>query len=311
MKPVTFAAVSSLALALALSAAVPLQAQPAANAAAVPTLEQIFRAEPYRSEPAKDAAFSRSGRYVAWLWSPFGEPGADLWVHDTKTGKTARVTSPTVMAAFEAPEDMARFDRKLKQRNDEFAERQAREVAQQAYLRGDKVDLSQWEAARIEALKKELAEKKAKDDAQKAADKADADAEKQAMAALAARRAGKPVPAAAPASAASSPDKKEEGEKELWELRDELKKTLVRPTSTPVRPSSPGRARPTSWCSSTAAACTAGPSATRRPPRSSRRSASCASSATRRTTPVCCSPTRPACCAPASSSPACRSSTVS
>ncbi|MFG6488168.1 S9 family peptidase [Roseateles sp. BYS78W] len=225
----TFAAVSSLALALALSAAVPLQAQTAApSAATVPTLEQIFRAEPYRSEPAKDAAFSRSGRYLAYLWSPFGEPGTDLWVHDTKTGKTQRVTSPQVMAAFEAPEDMARFDRKLKQRNDEYAERQAREVAQQAYLHGDKVDLSQWESARIEVLKKELAEKKAKDDAQKAADKADAEVEKQAMAALAARRAGKPVPAAAPASAASSPDKKDDKEKELWELRDELKKKLAR-----------------------------------------------------------------------------------
>ncbi len=226
MKPVTFAAVSSLALALALSAAVPLQAQTAP--AAVPTLEQIFRAEPYRGENAKEAAFSRSGRYLAYLWSPFGEPGTDLWVHDTKTGKTVRVTSPQVMAGFESPEDMERFDKKLKQRNTENAERQAREVAQQAYLRGDKVDLSQWENAQLATLKQELADRKAKDDAQKAADKAEADAEKQAMAALAAKRAGKPVPAAAPASAASSPDKKDDKEKETWELRDELKKKLAR-----------------------------------------------------------------------------------
>ncbi|NCT85643.1 MAG: S9 family peptidase [Comamonadaceae bacterium] len=224
MKPVTFAAVGSLALALALSAAMPLQAQ--TPAAAVPSLEQIFRAQPYRSEPAKDAAFSRSGRYLAYLWSPFGEPGADLWVHDTQTGKTQRVTSPQVMAAFEAPEDMARFDRKLQQRNTEYAERQAREVAQQAYLRGEQVDLSQWETAAIESLKKELAEKKARDDAQKAADKAEAEAEKYAAAVLAAQRAGKPVPA--PAAAASAADKKDEKEKELWELRDELKKKLAR-----------------------------------------------------------------------------------
>ena len=227
MKPVTFAAVSSLALALALSAAVPLQAQPAStSAASVPTLEQIFRAQPYRGENAKNAAFSRSGRYLAYLWSPFGEPGTDLWVHDTRTGKTTRVTSPQVMAAFEAPEDMARFERKLQQRNTEWAERQAREVAQQAYLRGEKVDLSQWETAAIQTLKKELAEKKAKEDAQKAAEKAEAEAEKYAAAVLAAKRAGKPAPA--PASAASAADKKDEKEKELWELRDELKKKLAR-----------------------------------------------------------------------------------
>lgn len=227
MKPVTFAAVGSLALALALSAAAPLQAQTAP--AAIPSLEQIFRAEPYRGENAKDAAFSRSGRYLAYLWSPFGEPGSDLWVHDTKTGKTVRVTSPQVMAAFEPPEDMERFDKKLKQRNDEYAERQAREVAQQAYLRGEQVDLSQWENAQLAVLKKGLAEKKAKDEAQKAADKAEAEAEKQALAVLAAKRAGKPVPAATPASAASSPDNKDDNkEKELWELRDELKKKLAR-----------------------------------------------------------------------------------
>jgi dipeptidyl aminopeptidase/acylaminoacyl peptidase len=226
LKPVTLAALGSLTLALALSATTPLQAQtPVANTAA-PTLEQIFRAQPYRGENAKEAAFSKSGRYLAYLWSPFGEPGSDLWVHDTRTGKTTRVTSPQVMAAFEAPEDIARFEKKLQQRNTEYAERQAREVAQQAYLRGEKVDLSQWETAAIEQLKKELAEKKAKDDAQKAADKADADAEKYAAAVLAAKRAGKPAPA--PSPAASAPDKKDDKEKELWELRDELKKKLAR-----------------------------------------------------------------------------------
>ncbi|WP_235533581.1 MULTISPECIES: prolyl oligopeptidase family serine peptidase [unclassified Roseateles] len=219
----TFAALGSLALALALS--LPLQAQPAP--ATVPTLEQIFRAEPYRGEPAKDAAFSRSGRYLAWLWSPFGEPGADLWVHDTRTGKTQRLTTPQLMAAFDAPEDTERFDKKLRQRQTEYAERQAREMAQQAYLRGEKVDLAQWERAALDLVKQELAEKKAKDDAQKALDKAEAEAEKRAAAELAARRAGKPVAAvaaAAPASAASAADKA----RETWELRDELKKKLAR-----------------------------------------------------------------------------------
>lgn len=225
MKPLTSAALGSLALALALSAAPPLQAQAVAPAA--PTLEQIFRAQPYRADNAKDAAFSRSGRYLAWLWSPLGEPGSDLWVHDTRTGQTTRLTSPQVMAAFDAPEDLARFDRKLKQRHDEWAERQAREVAQQAYLRGDAVDLGQWEAAQIEQLKKELADKKAKDDAQKALDKAEAEAEKHAAAVLAAQRAGKPAPAAASAPEKKD-DRKDDKDKELWELRDELKKKLAR-----------------------------------------------------------------------------------
>ncbi|MFN3304983.1 MAG: S9 family peptidase [Roseateles sp.] len=222
----TFAALGSLALVLALSAAAPLQAQTAPAATA--SLEQIFRAQPYRGENAKDAAFSRSGRYLAWLWSPYGQPGTDLWVHDTRTGKTQRVTSPQVMAAFEAPEDLARFDSKLRQRDTEWAERQAREVAQQAYLRGEPVDLGQWEAAQIEQLKKELADRKAKDDAQKALDKAEAEAEKHAAAVLAAQRAGKPAPPAPRKAEDRKDDKKDDQEKELWELRDELKKKLAR-----------------------------------------------------------------------------------
>jgi dipeptidyl aminopeptidase/acylaminoacyl peptidase len=200
-------------------------AQPAVSLTTPLTLEAMFRAESYRGESAKAQTFSHSGRYLAYLWNPFGEPGGDLYVHDTKMGKTQRVTSAAVMAAFDAPEDIARFDKKLAQKREEQATAQAKEVAQQAYLRGQSVDMSQWEAAAIAKVKIEAAAKKARDDAQKAIDKADAEAEKAAMAALEAKRAGKPVPVVAAASAAAD---KPEKDKELWELRDELKKTLAR-----------------------------------------------------------------------------------
>ncbi len=193
----------------------------------VPSLEQVFRAEPYRGENAKEIAFSRSGRYLAYLWNPFGEPGSDLYVHDSKTGKTLRLTSPALMAAFDAPEDLERFDKKLQQKRRELAERQAKEEAQVAYLRGEKVDLGQWEAAQLALVKQEFAAKKARDDAQKAADKAEAEAEKRAAEALAAKRAGKPLAASPAASAPAAADKPEK-EKELWEWRDELKKKLAK-----------------------------------------------------------------------------------
>ena len=202
-------------------------AQPAAAPTSVAplTLEAMFRAESYRGEVAKAQTFSRSGRYLAYLWNPFGEPGGDLYVHDIKTGKTQRITSAAVMAAFDAPEDMARFDKKLAQKREEQATAQAKQLAQQAYLRGQPVDMSQWETAAMAKVKIEVAAKKARDDAQKAIDKADAEAEKAAMAALEAKRGGKAVAAAAAASAAAD---KPEKERELWEWRDELKKTLVR-----------------------------------------------------------------------------------
>lgn len=84
------ALLASLLLALASSGQA--QTQPVASdkpaSSATLTLEQLFRAQPYRGEPAKDVAFSKSGRYLDYLWNPFGEPGGDLHVHDTRTGKT-------------------------------------------------------------------------------------------------------------------------------------------------------------------------------------------------------------------------------
>ena len=220
-------AIAGSCLLAALLSAVTLSAL-AQTPAAAPTalkLEQIFRAEPYRGENAKEAEFSRSGRYLAYLWNPFGEPGSDLYVHDSKTGKTQRLTSPALMAAFDAPEDLARFEKKLQQKRTETAERQAKEEAQVAYLKGAAVDLDQWEAAAIEKLKQEFAVKKARDDAQKAADKAEAEIEKRAAEALEAKRSGKPVAAAAAASAAlAAKSEKPEKDKSLWEWRDELKK---------------------------------------------------------------------------------------
>ncbi|RZI57582.1 MAG: S9 family peptidase [Rubrivivax sp.] len=182
------------------------------------TLEQLFRAEPYRGESAKDAKFSASGRYVAYLWNPFGEAGMDLYVHDTQTGRTLRLTSPTLMAAVETPENLDRYAKKLKQKRDELAERQAREEAQAAYLRGEAVDLEQWERKAIDELKVELAERKARDEARKAAEKA--------------AWGDAAVAAAAPASAASAPEAKKPAkdpkDMALWELRDELKKKRER-----------------------------------------------------------------------------------
>lgn len=225
----TAALLSAFAMASVAQQAAPAQAAVGTAVAGQDlSLEQLFRAESYRGENAKEPKFSRSGRYLAFLWNPFGEPGTDLYVHDTKTGKTQRVTSHALMGAFDAPEDLERFDKKLAQKRSELAERQAKEEAQAAYLQGKNVDLGQWEAAALERVKKELAEKKAKDEAQKAKDKAEAEAEKAAMAALEAKRAGKPLPAAAAASAAAKADTKPEKEKELWELRDELKKSLAK-----------------------------------------------------------------------------------
>lgn len=199
------------------------------------SLEQLFRAKSYMGKAARQLKFSEDGRYLAYLWNPFNEEGSDLYIYDTQNGKTQRITSPSFMKNFDAPEDWDRFEKKLKQKEKELAERQAKAEAQAAYLRGEKVNLNLWEEAAIDALKKELAEKKLKDaalkaekDAELAKEKAAVEASKQdktksADTAKVETEASKATDAKK--DAVASKDKKE-SEKELWELRDELKKKL-------------------------------------------------------------------------------------
>ena len=179
------------------------------------TLEQVFRAKSYAGQAAKQMHFSTDGRYLAYVWNPFAENGSDLYVHDTLTGTTQRITSPSIMKVYDAPEDWDRFEKKALQKNREDAERQAKAEAQAAYLRGEKVNLKQWEETALADIQRELAEKKAKADAKKADTEAEAAKEKAATSQSGITIADKKETKA---------DKDNDKAKELWELRDELKK---------------------------------------------------------------------------------------
>ncbi|MCX7219126.1 MAG: prolyl oligopeptidase family serine peptidase [Burkholderiales bacterium] len=225
----------SLSIALAFSSSLALAANNQSTASVVSataselTLEQVYRAKSYAGQAASQLHFSADGRYLAYLWNPFGENGSDLYLHDTLTGSTSRITSPTLMKSYDAPEDWLRFDKKALQKEQEEAERQAKAEAHAAYLRGEKVDLSLWENAALAGIKQELADKKVKDAAKKAMLAADAAKEKIAMAAL-----GKANKAEAGKADADKKDEKadksseDDKAKEIWELRDELKKKLVK-----------------------------------------------------------------------------------
>jgi dipeptidyl-peptidase 4 len=192
--------------------AVPQKSTPAGPQKVKPrdlTVEQLYRVKPYQGRAAANLEFSRSGRYLAYLWNPYGIDGTDLYVVDTASGETKRVTSIDVMKQYDAPEDIERFQKKHDLKEKQDAERQAQYEAQAAYIEGKAVDLSQWEKAKIEEMKKEAAEKKAKEAAKKN------------------EEADKRTEADKTAEAAKKNEKKDaEKEKEDWEWRDELKKKL-------------------------------------------------------------------------------------
>lgn len=214
------------------------------------TLEQLYRSKSYAGKAASQLKFSEDARFLAYVWNPYGEEGSDLYLHDTESGQTTRITSPTLMKTYDAPEDWDRFEKKLRQKEKELNERQAKAEAQAAYLRGEKVDLFQWERAAIEDIKRELAEKKTRDAVKKSEKDAEAAKEKAAVAVAATKvnkangndaktdnqsddqannkTDNKAGSKADNKSAQLDSAKKSDVDKELWELRDELKKKLAK-----------------------------------------------------------------------------------
>src|SRR6185312_15914649 len=62
------------------------------------------RKSPFGRAPA-DLAWSKDGRYLAFVWAPYDtKGGSDLYAYDTQSKVLRRLTSP---------ENMAKFDRKV------------------------------------------------------------------------------------------------------------------------------------------------------------------------------------------------------
>ena len=87
------------------------------------SLEQLYRSKSYSGKAANQLKFSDDARFLAYVWNPYGEEGNDLYLHDAETGKTSRITSPTLMKTYDAPEDWDRFEKKLLQKEKELNER--------------------------------------------------------------------------------------------------------------------------------------------------------------------------------------------
>ncbi len=77
------------------------------------TLKKLFPEKGLFGKTAQATAFSRDGRYAAYLYRPHAERrhGYDLWVYDFQTGKNERLTSVSVLASFQDSTRRVRDDR--------------------------------------------------------------------------------------------------------------------------------------------------------------------------------------------------------
>ena len=80
------------------------------------TLERLFPEKSYWGPSARSMAFSRDGRYGAFLYRPWLERrhGYDLYILDTQSGQTRRITSVGRMAEYGADTREVRDDREKK-----------------------------------------------------------------------------------------------------------------------------------------------------------------------------------------------------
>jgi dipeptidyl aminopeptidase/acylaminoacyl peptidase len=63
--------------------------------------DDMFPRRGINGKTARGLKWSPDDRYLAYLWNPIDDRGSDLWLYDTKSGESKRLTSPQLMSAFD------------------------------------------------------------------------------------------------------------------------------------------------------------------------------------------------------------------
>jgi len=63
--------------------------------------DDLFPRRPFTGKSASAMSWSHDDRYLAYLWNAYKDRGMDLWVYDTQTGTSKRLTSMDVMRPFD------------------------------------------------------------------------------------------------------------------------------------------------------------------------------------------------------------------
>lgn len=69
--------------------------------------DDLFPRRPFTGKSARVFGWSPDDRYVAFSWNAYDDPGYDLWVYDTKSGKSERISTPQTFKPFDYDIDEA------------------------------------------------------------------------------------------------------------------------------------------------------------------------------------------------------------
>lgn len=80
--------------------------------------DDIWPRKPFQGKIASGLKWSHDGRFLAYLWNPYDDKGMDLWLYDTREGKSVRITSIDLMTEFD-PEPRKAMERYKKDKEEE------------------------------------------------------------------------------------------------------------------------------------------------------------------------------------------------
>ncbi len=105
--------------------------------------DDLFPRKSYSGRNAPGVEFSQDDRYITYLWNPYDTMGgSDLWLYDTQSGRSSRVTSIEMFAEIDA-ETAKAIERYKKDKEDEdkrlkMGDREYREEVQRRRIEQEK-----------------------------------------------------------------------------------------------------------------------------------------------------------------------------
>ncbi|HMS54568.1 MAG TPA: hypothetical protein PKA27_04140, partial [Fimbriimonadaceae bacterium] len=85
-------------------------------------LEDLYPEKSPMGKTARGMSWSYDDRYVAYLWNPYDDRGNDLWIFDTVSKKSTRLTSIEMFSKFDR-ETKVTMERYAREKEDENKKR--------------------------------------------------------------------------------------------------------------------------------------------------------------------------------------------
>src|SRR5688572_16494719 len=102
--------------------------------------DDLFPRKSYLGRSAGNLEWSQDDRYLSYVWNPYDTyGGSDLWLYDTRTGKSQRITSIEMFAEIDAQTAKA-LERYKKDKEDDDKRYKLSDLEYRAAVRAKRIE---------------------------------------------------------------------------------------------------------------------------------------------------------------------------